>query len=188
MKFLLPLPIIFFGVMFYVGNQVPEAAVHVKSSTEKNQKKKKHKKDIVYREKVKAADPFMFVKHDEGKSDWDNLRFDSRWHEELFYLLKKLEPDRGEEIYYSYIEEMKSHQHRTKENLTLALNDLSTLNGESGLAPEAEEGRAPASTKDPLDIEQQHEIRVRSILGEHFEIIHEQEKLFLEENPEELTM
>lgn len=174
--------------MFYVGNQVPEAAVPVQSATEKNQKKKRNKKDIIYREKIKAADPLMIVKHIEEKAEWDDLRFDSRWDEELFYLLKKLDPDRGEEIYYSYIEEKKSYHHRAKENLTLALNDLSTLNGESGLTPEVEEGRSPASVKNPVDLEEQHEVRIKSILGEHYEIIHEQEKLFLEENPEELTM
>lgn len=189
MRYLIPLPLIFFGVMFYVSNSVTEVPISLQASNpEKNQKKKRSKKDIIYRQKVRSTDPIVFVKKSYTEPEWDELRFENKWQEELFYLLKKLDPERGEEIFYSYLEEKKSHYQRSSENLEVAINGLSVLNGESGLEPEAEAGRAPASAKDPISLEVQHQKRIRNILGEHYEIIHEQEQLFQEENPEDLMI
>lgn len=188
MKYWLPLPLIFFGVMFYVGNTVPDIpTLKEASSSQKNQRKKRAKKEIVYHEKAKHSE-IIFVKKNSDDDIWDGERFETRWHEELFYLLKKLNPERGEEIYYSYLEEKKNHHHQTTQNLNTAINGLSVLNGEIGLEPELEEGRAPASAKDPVHLEKQHKARIKNILGEHYEIVVEQEKLFLEEHPDELTI
>lgn len=182
MRYLIPLPLIFFGVMFYVGGTVPEMQIPIKSSaSEKNQKKKRHKKDIIYHAVEKPHHPIDLVKNDHQDFVRDEKIFGDPWQEELFYLLKHMEPDRGEMMFQAYVEEMRTYEDLTKNNLTLSLNNLSAMNGESGHDNADEEGRTPASAKDPFELEIQHEKKLKKILGEHYELVLEQEKLFNEE-------
>lgn len=157
---------------------MPEVPVPYQSSApEKNQKKKRSKKDIIYHSTEKSSDPISLVKH----SQQEEKAFNDPWQEELFYLLKHMEPDRGEMMFQAYVAEMRDYEKNMKENLSLSLNNLSAMNGESGLENIDEDGRAPASAKDPVELELQHEKKLKSILGEHYELVLEQEKLFNED-------
>ncbi len=174
--------------MFYVSTSIKETPLlHVTSAPQGPKEKKNERKIVMLRQEIKPSAAELIPRLVHQAPLEMEVSFENPWQEELFYLLKQLEPERGELMFHAYVEEMRSHEEKMKSNLNLALNGLSALNGESG-HEKKDEGRAPASAKDPVKLELQHQEKLKSILGEHYDLVLEQEKLFQDDRSVEVSL
>jgi hypothetical protein len=106
------------------------------------------------------------------------------WKENVYYHLRDVDPQNADGIYTQFKNEDEKHQESLNENLSISLNRLSGMNGESGYGdaqmPEDEDYRprpVPA-----MVLEERHQTKVKHILGQNYEYIKEKEMREREES------
>lgn len=91
----------------------------------------------------------------------------------MFEILMAYDPENGESIFASYVMEKKRHEEEFQDSLEISLDMLSDLNGESGYSKQELEVEV-------ADLERRHSLRVKSIMGDHYEYLSERREQFRE--------
>jgi hypothetical protein len=108
-----------------------------------------------------------------GVAEWTDLG--PEWESEMRQSLIFLDAQNGEAIYKAYRKEMKDHQEHLNGNLGESINQLSSMNGESGWLVDEK----------VISVEEYkrlHSQKVKEILGEHYDYILDQREAFKEKH------
>lgn len=110
----------------------------------------------------------------------ESVRFEPIWDGVMYELLTAYDPAQGEEIFSNYVEERSRHEERVNQSITMSFDMLSDLNGQSGYGKQELD-------KQVVDLEREHSVRVKNILGDHFEYLDQQHQQFREPSVSEET-
>jgi BMFP domain-containing protein YqiC len=97
----------------------------------------------------------------EDEQHSEDIPFDSAWSSEFGHLIQELEPEQADEIFNAYVTERENFQNQLQE---LVKSEEENSDLESYIS----------------DLENQHEEKLKEILGVHYEVVKEHHTKFLE--------